>query len=106
MGPGRTEHNGKAYELTGPIAVTAADIAGILSAAGGQTIAHVDGAEAFEKHCADLGMPDMIKHVYHEAAGGWFGKIEHDPFTAVVGRTPNSFGITASDYSSHFAASP
>lgn len=102
MGDGRTAHNGQAYELTGADALTAAQSAALISAAAGKDIAHVDGEEAFVARCAELGLPDMLKHVYHEAGGGWFGEVKHEPFTAVVGRTPRTFAVMTADHADFF----
>lgn len=63
MGSGRSEHNGKAYELTGPTATTAARAAEILSAVAGREITHVGGEDAFVARCEELGLPDVIKNV-------------------------------------------
>jgi uncharacterized protein YbjT (DUF2867 family) len=100
----RDQHAGKAYELTGGAAFTAAEIAEILSAVAGREITHVDGEEAFVARCAELGVPDAIKAVYHEAGEGWFSAVDTGPFEALVGRMPRSFVHFAIDYAPHFAA--
>ena len=103
-GDERATHNGKAYELTGSTAVTAAEIANILSTVAEREIAHIDGEEAFVARCAELGVPDMLKAVYHEAGEGWFGTVDTGPFEALVGRAPRSFIHFAIDHAAHFAA--
>lgn len=100
----RATHVGKAYELTGSMAVTAADIAAILSAVAEREITHVDGEEAFVARCAELGVPDGLKAVYREAGEGWFGKVDIGPFMSLVGRAPRSFVHFALDHAAHFAA--
>jgi uncharacterized protein YbjT (DUF2867 family) len=95
---------GRAFELTGPSAVTAADIATLLSLAGERTIAHVDGVDAFEKHAAAIGVGDGIKGIYGEAAGGWFGAVHDDEFVEFVGRHTTSFAKFAFDNQAAFTA--
>lgn len=89
-------HSG-AYELTGPEAITGAEIATVLSAVRGAPVTHVDGEENFVARCAELGQPDWPKAVYAEAAGGWFGEVSTHVFEAVVGRKPRSLTHWADD---------
>ncbi len=100
----RKRHVGRAYELTGSTAVTAAGIAEILSAVAERDIAHVDGEDAFIARCAELGVPDQLKAVYREAGEGWFAKVDTGPFEALVGRAPRTFTHFAIDHAAHFAA--
>lgn len=100
----RADHVGKAHELTGSAAFTAAEIETILSAAAGRRFEHIEGEEAFVARCAELGVPDMLKAVYREAAEGWFGSVDTGPFEALVGRAPRSFAHFAIDHAAHFAA--
>ena len=97
MDPHTEQHRGGTYELTGPAAITGADIARVLTALTGRRVAHVDGQVAFEEHCAALGKPDWAKNIYAEAAGGWFAKTETAAFEAVVGRRPNAFAVWSDD---------
>jgi len=95
---------GKAFELTGSGAVSGPEIEAILSGAGGRPIAWVDGEQAFSAHAAAIGVPDGIKAVYGEAAGGWFAEIREEAFVAITGRHPTSFAKFAYDNRAHFAA--
>jgi uncharacterized protein YbjT (DUF2867 family) len=88
---------GAAFELTGPTAVRAHDIEEILSFAGERPIKHVDGLAAFSQHAADIGVPDGIKGVYQEAAGGWFGAVHDQEFQQITGRHTTSFAKFVSD---------
>jgi uncharacterized protein YbjT (DUF2867 family) len=100
----RSAFAGKAFELTGPTAVTAADVESILGGVAGRTIAHVDTMEAFSKHAAELGVPDMIKGIYGEAAEGWFADVHDDEFVQLTGRHTTSFAKFAFDHQAWFAA--
>jgi uncharacterized protein YbjT (DUF2867 family) len=93
---------GKAFELTGPTALTASEIAETLSLAGDREISWVDGADKFSEHAAAIGVPDGIKGIYAEAAGGWFGEVHDDEFTQITGRHTNSFAKLAFDYADVF----
>ena len=93
---------GRAFELTGPRAHTAAELVEILSLVAGRPFKHVDGVAAFSARCAELGVPDMIKGVYGEAAGGWFSKVEDDAFVRLTGRHTSSFARFAADHAAHF----
>lgn len=95
---------GRAFELTGPTAVTGGEIEEILSDAAGRPIRRVDGDDAFSAHAAALGMPDTIKGIYGEAAGGWFGEIHDEEFVEVTGRHTTSFARFALDHEAWFAA--
>jgi len=98
----RRPYERQAYELTGPTAVSAADIAVILSLVAGRAVRHVDGVAAFAARCAELGISDGIKFVYKEAAAGWFAGIEHEAFTQVTGKLPTSFARFAFDHAGYF----
>lgn len=94
---------GRSFELTGPQAVTAADIATTLGRVAGRPFTHIDGMEAFEKRCAELKKPDFVKGIYGEAAGGWFGEVATDEFASLVGRSPTSFAKFAFDHAAWFS---
>jgi uncharacterized protein YbjT (DUF2867 family) len=98
----RAPFEGNAYELTGPRAHTAAELADILSLTARRRIAHVDGLEAFSARCRELGTSDVLKNVYGEAAGGWFGKVDDGAFIALLGRTTTPFARFAMDLEAHF----
>jgi uncharacterized protein YbjT (DUF2867 family) len=93
---------GQAFELTGPRGHTAAEIATILSLAAKRTITHVDGADAFVAHCREIGASDMVKGIYGEAAGGWFGAVDDAIAVRVLGRHTRSFTGFAIDHAAHF----
>ncbi|MBW2537895.1 MAG: NmrA family NAD(P)-binding protein [Deltaproteobacteria bacterium] len=95
---------GRAFELTGPTSVTAAEIEQILSGVAGRPISHVDGMEAFSSHAADLSVPDTIKGIYGEAAGGWFSEVHDGEFVEATGRHSTSFAKFAFDHQAWFAA--
>ena len=95
---------GKAFELTGSVAVSGPEIEAILSAAGGREISWVDGEPAFSAHAAAIGVPDGIKAVYGEAAGGWFSEVSDEAFVAITGRHPTSFAKFAYDNRAYFSA--
>lgn len=94
---------GNAYELTGAGAVSGADIAAILSDVAGRPVTHVDGREPYAARAAELGVGAGPVGIYAEAADGWFSAVAHDPFTAVVGRSPRSFAHFAMDHAALFA---
>ncbi len=100
----RQSYVGQAYELTGPAAVTADEIASVLSWVAGHKVAHVDGEAAFIEHCKVLGVNDGIRVVYGEAAGGWFSKVESDTYTQLTGSLPTSFAKFAFDHTYYFRA--
>jgi uncharacterized protein YbjT (DUF2867 family) len=88
---------GRSFELTGPEAITAPEIAEVLSLVAGRPITWVDGMDAFSRRCAELGKPDRIKAIYAEAAGGWFGEPHTAELEQLLGRRPTSFAKFASD---------
>ena len=97
LSPRALPFHGGAYELTGPEALSGAQIATILSALCKEPFEQVDGESAFEGRCAALGKADWGKFVYAEAAEGWFSKLHTDVFEAIVGRRPTGFAAWAND---------
>ena len=95
---------GTAWELSGPRAHTAAEMADILSLVARHPIEHVDGVEPFSAHCKALGAPDVAKHFYGEAAGGWFAKVDDELFVKLLGRHTTSFTRFAMDRTSRTSA--
>jgi len=95
---------GQAFELTGPSAVTATEVAEILSLVGERPIGLVDGLDRFSAHAAALGVPDLVKGIYAEAAGGWFSAVQTAEFQAITGRHPTSFASFAHDHRHYFQA--
>ena len=100
LAPG--EHAGKAYELSGPTAPTAAEIAAILSLVARRAVKHVDGGDAFSARCAELGVPDGAKHFYGQAGEGWFAKVDDEIFVRALGRHATSFAKFAIDHRAYF----
>jgi uncharacterized protein YbjT (DUF2867 family) len=98
----RKAFEGKSYELSGPRAHTAAELADVLSLVAGRRVSHVDGVDAFSRHCKELGVPDNAKHFYGEAAGGWFAKIDDDLFVKLLGRHTTPFAKFAQDHRAYF----
>lgn len=100
----RARHAGASYELTGPESIGAAEIGAILGWTSGRSMKHIDGEAAFVARCAALGVPDTVKSIYREAAGGWFAKVETEAFERATARRPTSFAKFATDHASHFKA--
>lgn len=98
----RQPYQNQAFELTGPAAVSAADIAAMLSAVASRKIEHKDGEEAFVARCKELGIADGVKAVYAEAAEGWFSKVEDEAYSQIVGSRPTSFAKFAFDHAYYF----
>jgi uncharacterized protein YbjT (DUF2867 family) len=98
----RKSFEGHSYELSGPVAPTAAELGGVLSLVLGRPVTHVDGVEAFSAHCRELGVRDDAKHFYGEAAGGWFANVDDDLFVKLLGRHTTSFTKFAMDHAAYF----
>jgi uncharacterized protein YbjT (DUF2867 family) len=98
----RRPFEGNAYELSGPTAPSAAELASILSLVARRPIEHVDGADTFSAHCKDLGVSDVARHFYGEAAGGWFAKVDDDLLLKLLGRHATSFTKFAIDHAAFF----
>ncbi len=101
----RAPFEGGAYELSGPHAPTAGEIAALLSLSARRPIEHVDGIGAFSARCQELGVSDLAKHFYGEAAGGWFAKVDDDVFVKLLGRHTTSFTKFAMDHVASFGGS-
>jgi hypothetical protein len=91
-----------AFELTGPRAHTASELAEVLTLVGRRPITHVGSGEAFTARCAEVGAPDVLRVVYEDAAGGWFSKVEDDAFVRLLGRHTTPFAKFAADHAIHF----
>jgi uncharacterized protein YbjT (DUF2867 family) len=98
----RKPHEGRSYELSGPRAHTAAEIAEIVSLVARRRVTHVDGVEVFTARCKELGVSDAAKHFYGEAGGGWFAKVDDDILVKLLGRHATSFAKFAIDSAAHF----
>ena len=88
----------QSFELTGSTAVSGSEIAQILSDVSGRMIRHVDGADAYSAHAAQLGESDWGKVIYKEAEDGWFSDVHDDEFQTLLGRHTNSFAKFAYDH--------
>jgi uncharacterized protein YbjT (DUF2867 family) len=100
-------HDNKVYSLTGPDALTFADMAGQLSQAVGRTITFVDvPANAMRAALAELGFPawqaDGLLEEFAMYRRGEAAEIEPGVVEA-LGRPPCSFGEFARDYAPLFA---
>ncbi len=98
----RAPFEGKGFELSGPAAVTASEIAATLSLVARRPLTHVDGADAFTAHCKERGVSDVAKHFYGEAAGGWFANVADDLLVKLLGRHATPFAKFALDHAAHF----
>jgi uncharacterized protein YbjT (DUF2867 family) len=102
-----SQHDNKSYSLTGPEALTFADMAEQLSAALGRTIAFVDiPPEAMRGALADMGFPawqaDGLLEEFAMYRGGEAAGVESGVAEA-LNRSPRSFGEFARDYAPLFA---
>ena len=101
-------HEGKAYELTGPEAVSHADVADQLSAATGRSIIYeIISAETYEEEKASQGWPrasiDTMLVLFARVRDGVESDVT-DTVETVTGRAPFSFQKFADDYASKFRA--
>jgi uncharacterized protein YbjT (DUF2867 family) len=99
-------HEGRAYALTGPEALTNQEIAEKLSRAVGHTIRYVDlPQDDFRRSLLSAGVPDWsvdalidLQRLYREGGAGLI-----DPaFEQLTGRKPTSFDDFARDHSGAF----
>ncbi|MDF2742070.1 MAG: azoreductase [Actinomycetia bacterium] len=103
-------HQGASYTLTGPEALSAAEVAERLSAATGRQVSSVDlGADAFRQALAGAGMPGwMVDGVVEGntmlAAG--HGATVTDEVARLTGRPPRAFAQFAADHRVAFGGQP
>lgn len=97
---------GESFELTGPRAITGAEMAAVMSAVAERDIAYAGDEAAFVDRAAQLGVPDGLKHIYKEAKEGSFSAVDDDAFVAICGRRTTSFARFAWDHAGVFALSP
>ena len=95
-------HEGKAYTLTGPEAVSNYQIAGILSHVTGRTINYVDLPEAAARQgMKEMGMPETIVEALLELSAiikaGYTGAVS-PAVEQITGRQPFSFEQFAKDH--------
>ncbi|MBL6773362.1 MAG: NmrA family NAD(P)-binding protein [Alphaproteobacteria bacterium] len=92
-----TAHDGEAYALTGPTAVTGADMARAIGAASGRDVRHEDLTHSeFEDRIARHGGPPGLAIVYSEAAEGHFATVT-DAVARITGRPGKTFAQFAYD---------
>lgn len=99
-------HEGKAYTLSGPEALTYGDIAAKLSAATGKDVTYVDvPAEGFRQAMIGAGMPPAYADAYLDLLRyyreGHASKVTDD-VRRVTGRAPRSFDQFASENAAAF----
>jgi uncharacterized protein YbjT (DUF2867 family) len=105
--PGR---QGASYTLTGPEALSAAEVAERLSAATGRQVSSVDlGADAFRQALAGAGMPGWL--VDGVVEGNTMLAADHgaavtDEVARLTGRPPRTFAQFAADHRVAFGGKP
>jgi uncharacterized protein YbjT (DUF2867 family) len=100
------DHDGQTYELTGPDAITYAQVAEALSAATGRPVEFVDVPdEAARQGLVAAGMPDWLVDHLIELFGlirqGLLGNTT-DTVRSLTGRDPRGFGEFARDHAEFF----
>jgi uncharacterized protein YbjT (DUF2867 family) len=100
-------HEGRAYDLTGPEALTYGEIASKLSAATGRTINYVNVGDAdIKAGMIGSGAPEAYADAYldllRQYRTGAMAKVSGD-IRRVTGHDPISFDRYAKDYASRFA---
>lgn len=101
-------HNGRAYVLTGPEALSHAEVAAILSAATGRHFVYEDVApETYRRQLIDEGASayyaDLILNLFARMRQRGTAEI-HDDIRKVLGRPAISFRQFARDYADQLAA--
>jgi uncharacterized protein YbjT (DUF2867 family) len=103
-------HQGASYTLTGPEALTAAEVAERLSAATGRQVRYVDvGPDAFRQALAGAGMPGWLVDGVVEGntmlAAGHAATVT-DEVARLTGRPPRTFAQFAADHQVAFGGQP
>ena len=96
-------HAGRRYELTGPAALSMADVAGVLSGVLGRAVRYVDPGEAGYRQALEAnGLPPalagMFTHLYAVVVKNGWAAGTSDDVAAVLGRAPTSFERFACDH--------
>jgi uncharacterized protein YbjT (DUF2867 family) len=103
-------HQGAGYTLTGPEALTAAEVAERLSAAVGRQVRYVDlGPDAFRQALAGAGLPGWLVDGLIEGntmmAAGHAATVT-DEVAKMTGRSPRTFAQFAADHRPAFGGQP
>jgi len=104
---GGDEHAGKAYDLSGPEAITYHQIAATLSDVLGKPVRYVDpGADGYKKTLLSLGTPeayaDAVLDLNRAYVTGEFA--ETSPWVErLTGKAPRSFRVFAEEHAAAFA---
>jgi uncharacterized protein YbjT (DUF2867 family) len=100
-------HDGRTYALTGPAAITYAEVAAELSAATGRTVEFADVPDGEAKRgLVQSGLPDVVaEHVVEAFAMARRGVAEQVTATveSLTGRPPRDFAAFARDHARPFA---
>ena len=99
-------HEGKAYTLSGPAALSYGDIAATISSASGKSVTYVDvPADAFREAMIGSGAPAAYADAYLDLLSFYrLGNASRvtDDVQRVIGRKPRSFEEFAKDHASAF----
>jgi uncharacterized protein YbjT (DUF2867 family) len=98
------EHHGKAYELTGPQALSTAEVAATISQATGRAVTYVDVPEEAARQAmaqSPAWMRDAMLELYGLSKAGYTAGITH-AVEEITGSAPHTFAEFALDYSARF----
>jgi uncharacterized protein YbjT (DUF2867 family) len=103
-------HQGASYTLTGPEALSAAEVAGRLSAATGRQVRSVDlGPDGYRQALAGAGMPGWLVDGVVESnmmlAAGHAATVTNE-VARLTGRPPRTFAQFAADHQAAFGGQP
>ena len=102
-------HEGKTYDLTGPVAISFHDVAAALSEALGKPVKYVDvPPRAAKEFLLGMGIPEWIVganlEFFQKFSEGGGNKVTGD-FEKLTGHAPRSYEVFAKDFASVFAGS-
>ena len=99
-------HQGASYTLTGPEALSAAEVAERLAAATGHQVRSVDlGPDGYRQALAGAGMPGWLVEGNTMLAAG-HGATVTDEVARLTGRPPRAFAHFAADHRVAFGGQP